>query len=86
MGHFPHGDRSASIGEVPADRSQGLHRATILRIARTWLLRTMSQRVSPGPVTPDASVSAHSSIDGLALVELMDPTIVSLDWRWMPLR
>jgi len=64
----------------------GFHRTTISRIARTLLLRTMSPRVSPGPITPDASVSACSSMDGLALVELMDPTIVSLDWRWMPLR
>jgi len=55
-------------------------------LARTSLLRAMSHRVSPGLITPDASLSARSSINGLALVELMDPTIGSLDWRWMPLR
>ena len=55
-------------------------------LARTSLLRAMSRRVSPGLITPDASLSARASINGLALVELMDPTIVGLDWRWMPLR
>lgn len=60
--------------------------STYANFARTRLLKAMSARVSPGLIGPDASLSARASINGLALAELMDPTVASLDWRWIPLR
>lgn len=60
--------------------------STYAHVARTSLRRAMTDRVSPGLITPDASLSARASINGLAIVELLDPTVAALDWRWMPLR
>lgn len=73
---------------VAARHSTGIARmlSTYANGARTSLRRAMAERVTPSLITPDASLSARASINGLAIVELMDPTITALDWRWMPLR
>lgn len=73
---------------VAARHSPGIARllSTYANFARTKLQRAMSARRSPGLIGPDASLSARASINGLALTELMDPTVTSLDWRWVPLR
>lgn len=59
---------------------------TYAEFARSTLVSAMQKRSSPGLLRPDSSLSARASISGLALVEVCDPTIADLDWRWVPIR
>lgn len=73
---------------VAARHSPALARqlATYADFARNTLVEAMKRRTTPGLLRPDASLSARASIAGLALVEIIDPSIVDLDWRWVPMR
>lgn len=73
---------------VAARHSPSLARqlATYAEFARNTLVKAMSRRTSPGLLPNDRSLSARASISGLALVEITDPTVTQLDWRWVPIR
>ncbi|MGA0862331.1 MAG: TetR/AcrR family transcriptional regulator [Ilumatobacteraceae bacterium] len=73
---------------VSARHSPGLARqlGTYAEFARNTLVSAMERRTSPGLLPNDTSLSARASIAGLALVEVVDPSVASLDWRWIPIR
>jgi AcrR family transcriptional regulator len=51
--------------------------------------KTIQTAASRAPVTatirPDTGLSARASVLGLSIMEIVDPTINNLDWRWIPI-
>jgi len=37
-------------------------------------------------IRPDTGMSSRSTVIGLSIFEIVDPTITTLDWRWLPVR
>lgn len=48
------------------------------------LLRASQQAPSHAAIRPETGLSARASVIGLSIVEILDPTICNLDWRWVP--
>lgn len=48
------------------------------------LLRASQQAPSHAAIRPETGLSARASVIGLSIVEIVDPTICNLDWRWVP--
>ena len=43
-------------------------------------------KAPPGAtISPDTGLSARASVLGLSILEIVDPTICQLDWRWIPI-
>lgn len=55
-------------------------------MARERLIEASLRAPASAALRPDTGVSARSSVTGLAVVEIVDPTVASLDWRWLPIR
>lgn len=51
---------------------------------REALLRASAQAPETAGIRPETGLSARASVIGLSIVEIVDPTIVNLDWRWIP--
>jgi AcrR family transcriptional regulator len=48
------------------------------------LLRASQQAPAHAAIRPETGLSARASVLGLSIVEIIDPTICKLDWRWLP--
>lgn len=48
------------------------------------LLRASQQAPQHAAISPKTGLSARASVIGLSIVEIVDPTICNLDWRWVP--
>lgn len=48
------------------------------------LLRASQQAPAHAAIRPETGLSARASVIGLSIVEIIDPTICNLDWRWVP--
>lgn len=48
------------------------------------LLRASQQAPAHAAIRPETGLSARASVIGLSIVEIVDPTICKLDWRWVP--
>ncbi len=49
------------------------------------LLRAASKAPAHAVIRPETGLSARASVVGLSILEIVDPTICNLDWRWVPL-
>lgn len=52
--------------------------------AQEILLRASQQAPAHAPIRPEMGLSARAAVIGLSIVEIVDPTICNLDWRWVP--
>lgn len=48
------------------------------------LLRASQQAPTHAAIRPETGLSARASVIGLSIVEIIDPTICNLNWRWLP--
>jgi AcrR family transcriptional regulator len=48
------------------------------------LLRASQQAPANAAIRPETGLSARASVIGLSIVEIVDPTICNLDFRWVP--
>ena len=48
------------------------------------LLRASTSAPATAGIRPETGLSARASVLGLSILEIVDPTICSLDWRWIP--
>jgi hypothetical protein len=48
------------------------------------LLRASTQAPAHAGIHAETGLSARASVIGLSIVEIVDPTICNLDWRWVP--
>lgn len=55
-------------------------------MARETLLEASLRAPATAALRPDTGISARASLVGASVVEVVDPTITSLDWRWLPVR
>lgn len=53
--------------------------------SRETILRSASKAPSGAPVGISTGISARAAVLGLSILEIVDPTICSLDWRWIPI-
>ena len=49
------------------------------------LMRAAEAAPSDAVIRPETGLSARSSVVGLSILEIVDPSICNLDWRWVPL-
>ena len=54
--------------------------------ARHAILEAATRAPARAAIRPDTGLSSRSGVLGLSIMEIVDPTIRSLDWRWIPLR
>ena len=54
--------------------------------ARSMILEAASRAPHHATFRPDTGMSARASVIGLSILEIVDPTIQMLDWRWLPVR
>ena len=52
--------------------------------ARQTIIRAAANAPSHATIRPDTGLSARASVLGLSILEIVDPTIRQLDWRWIP--
>jgi hypothetical protein len=55
-------------------------------IARRTILQAAENAPAHADIRPDTGMSSRSTVIGLSIFEIVDPTITSLDWRWLPVR
>lgn len=60
--------------------------ATYAAQARTMIFEAASRAPQNATIRPDTGMSARASVIGLSVLEIVDPTIQLLDWRWIPVR
>lgn len=48
------------------------------------LLRASKDAPPTAGIRPETGLSARASVLGLSILEIVDPTICNLDWRWVP--
>lgn len=53
--------------------------------ARQTIAKAAANAPSHAAIRPDTGLSARASVLGLSILEIVDPTIRQLDWRWIPL-
>ena len=53
---------------------------------RNAILEAATRAPAKAAIRPDTGLSSRSGVLGLSVLEIVDPTIRSLDWRWIPLR
>lgn len=58
--------------------------ARFASIARERLFEASLGAPATAMLRPDTGFSARSSITGVSIVEIVDPTVTGLDWRWLP--
>jgi AcrR family transcriptional regulator len=52
---------------------------------RAALLKAAAKAPATASIRPSNSLAARSSVLGLSIFEIVDPSIRQLDWRWIPL-
>ena len=55
-------------------------------IARRTILQAAENAPAHADIRPDTGMSSRATVIGLSIFEIVDPTITSLDWRWVPVR
>lgn len=53
---------------------------------RGLVLEAATRAPARAAIRPDTGLSSRSGVVGLSVMEIVDPTIRALDWRWIPLR
>jgi AcrR family transcriptional regulator len=53
--------------------------------ARQTIAKAAANAPAHAAIRPDTGLSARASVLGLSVLEIVDPTIRQLDWRWIPL-
>ena len=53
--------------------------------SRETILRASTKAPQSAPVSETTGLSARASVLGLSILEIVDPTICTLDWRWVPI-
>jgi AcrR family transcriptional regulator len=53
--------------------------------SRETILRASTKAPNSAPVGETTGLSARASVLGLSVLEIVDPTICTLDWRWVPI-
>ena len=53
--------------------------------ARRSLMAAAVKAPTGATISPDTGLSARASVLGLSILEIVDPTICQLDWRWIPI-
>lgn len=53
---------------------------------RGAILEAATRAPVKAAIRPDTGLSSRSGVLGLSILEIVDPTIRALDWRWIPLR
>ena len=48
------------------------------------LLRASRDAPPTAGIRPETGLSARASVLGLSILEIVDPSICNLDWRWVP--
>ena len=54
--------------------------------ARHTILQAAHNAPSDAAIRLDTGMSSRSTVIGLSICEIADPTIATLDWRWVPVR
>ena len=54
--------------------------------ARAVIFEAASKAPQQAAIRLDTGMSARASVIGLSIMEIVDPTIQQLDWRWVPVR
>jgi len=54
--------------------------------ARRTILQAAENAPAHADIRPDTGMSSRATVIGLSIFEIVDPTITSLDWRWVPVR
>lgn len=54
--------------------------------ARAVIFDAASKAPQQATIRLDTGMSARASVIGLSIMEIVDPTIQQLDWRWVPVR
>lgn len=54
--------------------------------ARTIIFDAAARAPQQATIRLDTGMSARASVIGLSIMEIVDPTIQQLDWRWIPVR
>ncbi|MEY3805697.1 MAG: Bacterial regulatory protein tetR family [Actinomycetota bacterium] len=54
--------------------------------ARTMIFESASRAPQQATIRLDTGMSARAGVIGLSIMEIVDPTICQLDWRWVPVR
>ena len=52
--------------------------------SRQTIAKAAARAPSHAMIRPDTGFSARASVLGLSILEIVDPTIRQLDWRWIP--
>ena len=55
-------------------------------IARRTILQAAEKAPADAAIRIDTGMSSRSTVIGLSIFEIVDPTITTLDWRWLPVR
>lgn len=54
--------------------------------ARNMIFEAAERAPQQATIRLDTGMSARASVIGLSMMEIVDPTIQQLDWRWIPVR
>lgn len=54
--------------------------------ARRTIEAAAAKAPETAPIRTKTGMSARASVIGLSIMEIVDPTIAQLDWRWIPVR
>ena len=54
--------------------------------ARRTIENAATKAPATAPIRVSTGMSARASVIGLSIMEIVDPTIAQLDWRWIPVR
>lgn len=54
--------------------------------ARRTILQAAASAPADAAIRMNTGMSARSTVIGLSIFEIVDPSITSLDWRWVPVR
>mgnify|MGYP006267814223 CR=1 FL=1 len=81
--------RRFRLETVIAARHNGLIAEQIAVYAqnvRGLIVEAATRAPARAAIRPDTGLSSRSGVIGLSIMEIVDPTIRTLDWRWIPLR
>jgi hypothetical protein len=54
--------------------------------ARNTIMQAAAKAPSDADIRLDTGMSSRATVIGLSIFEIVDPTIIGLDWRWVPVR
>jgi hypothetical protein len=54
--------------------------------ARQTIMQAAEKAPANAAIRLDTGMSSRATVIGLSIFEIVDPTIIGLDWRWVPVR